>query len=355
MGLVKKNEDRKPKLCIFTLYDTRGASSRFRIYQYKEKFDKYYDTKIFSFWTNKYNDYYINNKKKYWLRITLLYIIQTVRRSLQIMFFAAKSDIVIFQKAVIPKNPINFISYLKKCGTKVVFDVDDAIYLETGDYSKQFASKMDLILVGNEELLKFYLNFNAKVYQVPTVENSNIFKQYINDTFSNKCIGWLGSLRTINNLDIVIDVVNEIVEKHPEVTFKFIADGPDIYKRNIKNSIFVKWDENYLKNIKDFTIGIMPLKKSTYNVGKCGFKLIQYLNLEIPVLASDVGGNANIVSDYGVVCNTAKDWKEAIERLLFDRKEYDKCVKNIQSTFYERFGYENNWIYLKGLLDELIT
>ena len=343
------------KLCIFTLYDTRGASSRFRIYQYQEKFDKDYETNIFYFWPNKYIDVYIKDRKKYLLQILFCYIRALISRICQILFIAVHADIVIFQKAIIPKFPIFLIRFLKKHGVKLVFDVDDAIYLQKGDYSIKYVSDMDLILVGNNQLKLFYQKYNSMTKLIPTVEKSSLYRNVIHNTYENKCIGWMGSLRTIDNLDLVVNAINAVIKKHPEIKFKIISDGSAGYDECIKNAIFEKWDENYIEHIKEFSIGIMPLKDTAFNEGKCGFKLIQYLNLQIPVLASNVGINAEIIADYGYICRTEAEWENNIEKLLFEEEEYIKCKENIKRTFNKRYGYEENWKLIQDSLKSLIS
>jgi len=64
-------------------------------------------------------------------------------------------------------------------------------------------------------------------------------------------------------------------------------------------------------------IGIMPLPDEPWARGKCGYKLIQYMACGIPVIASPVGVNSNIV-DQGVNGYLARDeveWEVAIRRL----------------------------------------
>src|SRR3712207_7532868 len=53
---------------------------------------------------------------------------------------------------------------------------------------------------------------------------------------------------------------------------------------------------------------------------KCGFKIIQYLALGIPAVASPVGVNKHIIvpNQNGFLCGTEKEWYEALATL--DRK-----------------------------------
>ena len=62
----------------------------------------------------------------------------------------------------------------------------------------------------------------------------------------------------------------------------------------------------------------MPLKEDRWSEGKCGFKLIQYMALGIPALASSVGVNKKIVEDgrNGFLCNNENEWYNALQTLI---------------------------------------
>ncbi|WP_129724907.1 glycosyltransferase [Xylanivirga thermophila] len=330
------------KLCIFTLYDTNGASSYYRMYMFKKEFEHNFEVYWFHFWDNNYVDKFMENKEKYAILIALQYFFSCIKRIFQLIFIAPSCDIIIFQKAIIPKFKINIIRFLKRKGIKIIFDVDDAIYLNSKDNSDDIAKLCDVVVVGNEVLKQHYMPYCNNIKLLPTVDFTPIYKKYYCDTFLNKCIGWIGSQVTIDNLDLLIEPINLFIEKHPEVNFKFICNEPYGYDKKIKNSKFVKWNrETYIKEMQEFTIGVMPLKNNEFNSGKCGFKLIQYLNMKKPVVASNVGINKKIVSSNGLIANTKEEWLEAFENILYDNLKYYNCIRNIEDEFFENYHYKN--------------
>jgi glycosyltransferase involved in cell wall biosynthesis len=64
-------------------------------------------------------------------------------------------------------------------------------------------------------------------------------------------------------------------------------------------------------------IGIMPLPDEPWARGKCGYKLIQYMACGLPVIASPVGVNSDIVNDgvNGYLACSEHEWEAAIRRL----------------------------------------
>lgn len=68
-------------------------------------------------------------------------------------------------------------------------------------------------------------------------------------------------------------------------------------------------------------VGVMPLADTPYNRGKCAFKLIQYMARGIPVVASPVGANREVVRDgvEGIHAATPDAWADALLALARDR------------------------------------
>ena len=83
----------------------------------------------------------------------------------------------------------------------------------------------------------------------------------------------------------------------------------------------VGWrEEAEVDEIRSFDVGIMPLPDAPWARGKCGFKLIQSMACGLPVVASPVGVNGEIVADGadGFLARDAGEWVAALARLKGD-------------------------------------
>ena len=67
-------------------------------------------------------------------------------------------------------------------------------------------------------------------------------------------------------------------------------------------------------------VGLMPLPDLPWERGKCGYKLIQYMASALPVVASPVGANREIVvpGETGFLAETDADWIASLSRLAQD-------------------------------------
>ena len=72
----------------------------------------------------------------------------------------------------------------------------------------------------------------------------------------------------------------------------------------------------------DFDIGVMPLPKEVWSEGKYGLKLLQYMSMQIPSVASATQANCDIVADGedGFLASTDEEWREKLSLLIADEK-----------------------------------
>ena len=64
----------------------------------------------------------------------------------------------------------------------------------------------------------------------------------------------------------------------------------------------------------------MPLPDDEWARGKCAFKLLQYMACAVPVIASPVGANVDVVTaDCGLLARKPDEWVRALRILRDDR------------------------------------
>ena len=73
-------------------------------------------------------------------------------------------------------------------------------------------------------------------------------------------------------------------------------------------------------SVHRFDVGVMPLPDEPWALGKCAYKLIQYMACGLPVVASPVGMNREVVRHgvNGFLATTATEWEEALSLLASD-------------------------------------
>jgi glycosyltransferase involved in cell wall biosynthesis len=118
--------------------------------------------------------------------------------------------------------------------------------------------------------------------------------------------------------DISADLLS-FFEKRKDARLVIVAERyPDELITLQKYIDYIPWSRNSeIESINRFTLGIMPLRNTDWERGKCSFKMLQYMACEIPVVVSPVGMNSEVmkVSDnsgkFGEFATSS--WADALE------------------------------------------
>ena len=234
-------------------------------------------------------------------------------------------------------------SLIKFFKIKYIVDYDDAIFhnydkLNAKFYKKKFnglLTNSSLVIVCNEYLYEFADKCGAKnVLLAPTVVD---MKKYQKKSYSNISkdfrIWWVGSPSTTKYLYIIKNILEKISEKYP---IKLVVMGGEELKDFLIPIEYHKWSfESENQILSSFDVGIMPLHKTKWEEGKCGFKLIQYMASGLPVIASCVGHNRKIVHQSFVDFD-----QERTEKVAFRRHEW-----NLTKSQW-RYYFDQKWLNL---------
>jgi glycosyltransferase involved in cell wall biosynthesis len=240
---------------------------------------------------------------------------------------------------------------------KIIYDFDDAIWLtdkvNEGAFEKiiRWRSKVVSIIrwsykvsCGNDYLCSYARKFNQHIVLNPTTIDTvglHIPPDKKKHT-DHIVIGWTGSHSTLKYLKEVEQVLSYLEKKYPNLQTLVIADRkPELALQSL---IFLPWTkETEASDLSKADIGIMPIPDDEWAKGKCGFKALQYMALEIPVVASAVGVNTKIITrDVGFLGSTSAEWTIALEKLIADSSLRLAMGKKGRQKIIEHFSVASN-------------
>lgn len=273
-------------------------------------------------------------------------------------------DYIFIHREAAPLGPPIFEWLMAKVlRKKIIYDFDDAIWIPNTTKENNLVAwfkafwKVKLIcklsykvVGGNDFLCNYARQFNAQTILIPTcVDVVNGHNQYKTPKEKNIVVGWTGSHSTLIYLEEVISVIEQL-NKEFDFTFAVIANkNPEL---NLPNFQFIPWkEETEVFDLLSFDIGIMPLTPDKWSEGKCGFKLIQYLALGIPAVASPVGVNKEIIQEgvNGFLVNSKEEWYEALKKLLTNfqlRKQMSDAGRNSITSKYSVQAHQESFLNL---------
>jgi len=292
------------KVGFLPLYSVQRPSSRYRVFQFLKPLS---EAGIKSKLLNA-------PERNPWKRLSYL------PRLLPII---VESEILYIQKRILPKSLMLMIQRFKP---RIVFDLDDAIYLQdqVRENLIMMLKSASIVVAGNNYLATYARKYNQNVVVIPTVVDTNYY--YPSNTNRHRyksriVIGWIGSNPNRGDLEQVKSVIDQLGQKfNGKVVFQIISNCPLDFDSELRVE-FIPWTiESARYALQRFDIGLMPLDDTPWNRGKCGLKLIQYMAVGAATVASPVGVNNEIMLDgrSGYFATTTQDWKEKLTRLIED-------------------------------------
>ena len=283
----------------------------------------------------------------------IMAILRAFGRRFLLMFKIRKYDFIFIHREASMVGPACFEWFIAKVlRRKFIYDFDDAIWLP--NYSESNARfhrlKMyrkvnkvmkyaDRIIVGNDFLKAYANRFNENVQIIPTtIDTTQVHNIKANPDQEPIVIGWTGTHTTTNYLEPILPVLDELAKTH-SIVFHVISNLPPDFDRPYLQ--FVKWNkDNEIVDLAKFNIGIMPMEESEWTLGKCAFKGLQYMALEIPAVLSPVGMNTEILEHgkSGFLCSNQDEWLETLTLLIEDKSLRCKIGEEGRKVVLEKYS-----------------
>jgi glycosyltransferase involved in cell wall biosynthesis len=100
--------------------------------------------------------------------------------------------------------------------------------------------------------------------------------------------------------------------------------------------------DSAIEDIRGFDVGLMPLDDTPFERAKFPFKLLQYLALGVPAVASRAGVATSVIRDgeNGLLAGSPGEWHDALERLIGDHALRQRLVSAGRDTVIANFTLE---------------
>ncbi|HHV61376.1 MAG TPA: glycosyltransferase family 4 protein [Firmicutes bacterium] len=310
------------RILFLTKYTRLGASSRYRIYQFLPWLESQgVEVRV----SPLLGDSYLRRIYGHGTRIGFDVAVSFWRRLVDVLH-ARRFDLLVVEKELFPYLPPWIEEGLVGQGHKLITDYDDAVYV---NYQEKLLlrDKIDrvircstAVIVGNPYLADYARVLNKNVYILPTAVDlaryQTIKEHRRSDPF---VVGWIGTPKTLMYLREVQGALARL-SKRKSLVLRCVGAPPTFGLPGVAVEN-VEWrEETETEQLLSMDVGIMPLTDDAFSRGKCGLKLIQYMASGLPVVASPVGVNRDIVKDgvNGFLACKQEEWEERLDQLESD-------------------------------------
>jgi glycosyltransferase involved in cell wall biosynthesis len=337
-----------------------GAGCRFRIAQFIPYLKSAgFDVTLSSLFTPEF--FRLVYKRGHYARKAISFAALSLKR-LKSLRHLSEFDLILIYREIFPIGPAIVERLLaRRNGPPIVFDFDDAIFLPNVSDANRLIGVLknprkvatiirdsDHVITGNDYLADYARRFNPAVTTIPTSVDTSLFVPSMNGSPmrsvpGDPVVGWIGSPTTGAYIRNLSNVLSRVRHRHPFVLRVSGAGEPfDIPGVTIQNEPWSLAREVELFNTCD--IGVYPLTDDEWSKGKCGFKAIEFMACGVPVIASAVGVNCEIIQDgvNGFLASSESDWVDKLGCLLADPGLRRRFAEAGRRTVEARYSLQVN-------------
>lgn len=254
-------------------------------------------------------------------------------RRLKLVRTIKEYDLVYLYREAAVVGPAIIERLIARQGVPIVYDFDDPIWLPYESPTNRAFSKLKWqnkvpeicelatkVVVGNR-LLAEWASQHAK--HVEIVPSTIDLKEYPLRSFVEQSdritLGWTGSHSTLPFLESIQATLKKLAQR---CAFRLLViSHTDSYRMDIAPArvLSKKWNaQSEAVDLHGMDIGLAPFPNSGWTPWRCHGKVLQYMAVGVPSVASNIG----ILPDYicdgknGMLVSQEEEWIEKICRLM---------------------------------------
>jgi len=233
---------------------------------------------------------------------------------------------------------------LKSKGIKVLFDLDDALFLPTSKLFgvgirpnsfclEEIIRSADFVTVNGHALSKYVKLFNSNTALIHDPIDTDLFNPQFKKHYDKVTIGWQGNPKAhYENLKSLIKPLEKIAQEY-NIKFKIASYLGDLRVRELFKQLekFAEVDyglshwvpiNKFAELLYEFDIMVAPLMKTPWYEGKSALKVGIGMALGIPVVASPVGEQKYVIKHgiNGFLANNENEWYHYLKILIENEK-----------------------------------
>lgn len=276
---------------------------------------------------------------------------------------ASRPDVVYIYREAALLGPALIERLAKRWGVPVIYDLDEPLFVpyvspSNGRLNKlRFFSKVnklfamsDHVLAVNRAIGDHARQFGPRVSIVPMAVDTLRYKPAPEvEKLEPPRICWTGTLTNQQMLALLAEPLRRLQQERPSV-LRVVADEP-MTLPGVELE-FIKWRyDQEVMLLQESMIGVVPVIPSVWSPWKFFFKTIQFMSLGLPVVASPIGSNLEIIEDgvNGFLAKDADEWHTRLRQLLDDAELRQRLGKAARETAESQFSLTKQIDFLENV------
>jgi len=340
-----------PRLLFLTTHPRKIASTRYRVLAYFPFLEREgYRVDFHPFFPSE--NLAVLYRSHGWMAKLALVARGTIGRSRRLQ--PGAYNLIFIHRELFPLGLSFFLRRLRRLQSRVVYDYDDAMFLpqrqgrgllallENPASVSKLIRLSDRVIAGNPHLAEYATHLNPRVAMIPTPIDTAKFFPRPDPHHERACtIGWIGSPSTAKYLLRLRRVFERLSQSHA-FRVKVVGAGRPMAFGTVP-VVNLPWElDREAEEFRSCDIGVYPLWDDEWCRGKSGFKAIQFMASGVPVIASPVGINSEIIQDRvnGFLAASEEEWIAKLAGLIEDPTLRQKIGLAGRKTVEDRYSLE---------------
>lgn len=286
-------------------------------------------------------------------------------------------DVIVIGKVSTPQILL-FERSLKNKGVKVIFDLNDALFLRTSKFFganirpgsfclEEIIKNADFVTVNGHYLMHYVKPLNEKTAIIHDPVDTELFNPKLRIKYEKLTIGWEGDPRVhYENLALLMNPLIRLAKEY-DIRFKIVSYLGDLRVKRMFSKLeklmeidygLKQWVlmDQFAKLLSDIDIFVAPLQKTPWYEGKSALRVGLGMAMGIPVVASPVGEQRYVIKHgiNGFLARNEEEWYNYLKMLIEDEDLRKRIGKEGRKTVEKELSLEVNGRKLYEIIKTII-
>lgn len=215
-------------------------------------------------------------------------------------------------------------------------------YLKFFGKVKSLCRMSSLVLANSPQHAEWARQYSDNVWEIPSVVDARLYRPLPRERAGQVCVGWTGSPTTVPNLQVIRGPLAHLARRD-DVRLRLIG-AEDFGLEGIPYEGLPWRAEREVEDVRGLDIGLLPLPDTPWTRRKLYLKLVQYMALGIPPVATPLGANPTMIDDgeTGLLARNDAEWIAAVERLVEDPDLRERMGERAAQVAHARYTLQAN-------------
>lgn len=265
-------------------------------------------------------------------------------------------DAVLINREAVLIGP-ELVERLAARRTPLIYHLDDPLYIPYRSpangvlsYLKFFGkvgrmcSFATTVIANSPSNVEFARRHSSNVWEIPSVVDADIYDGWKPRAGGAEkvCIGWTGSATTTGNLQVIREPLRAMGARD-DVALRFVG-GEDFALPEIPHEARPWSAATEVDDLRTFDVGLLPLPLTDWTPHKFYLKLVQYMGLGIPAVATPLGSNPIVIEhgENGFLARDDAEWRRLLEQLVEDPELRERLGKRAADDARSKYTLQAN-------------